>query len=151
MKDSYVILDENLYDNGGYEVIINTHIGTFTGYTEPDEVDAKYPSVIHASEIALAKALRKFSEAAVNLLKRDIKMLEGMIKQACDCALSDYGDCESDLDNASFRIMNGTLKQKKKELKIWEDRIKGVTLNIVNRVTARDRIVANYVKQDKAE
>ena len=147
MKDNYVIIDEILYDNGGYEVIINTHIGTFTGYTEPDEVDAKYPSVIHASEIALAKALRKFSEAAVNILKREIKMLEGMIKQSCDFA---HGK-RDEIDNNSFRIMNGTLKQKKEELRVWEGRIKGVTLNIVNRVAARDRIVANYVKQDKAE
>lgn len=151
MKDSYVILDEIAYASGAYEVIINTHIGTFTGYTEPDETDAKYLSTIHASEIALAKALRKFSEAAVNILKREIKMLEGMIKQACDCALSDCGDCESDLNNASFRIMNGTLKQKKEELKMWERRVEGVTRNIVNRVAARDRIVANYVKQDKTE
>ena len=147
MKDSYVIIDEILYEKGGYEVTINTHIGTFTGYTEPDEVDAKYPSTIHASEIALAKALRKFSEAAVNVLKREIKMLEGMIKQSCDFA---HGQ-RDEIDNNSFRIMNGTLKQKKEELKVWEGRIKGVTNNIVNRVAARDRIIANYVKQDKAE
>ena len=151
MKDSYVILDEIAYDDGGYEIIINTPIGTFTGYTEPDEADAKYPSIYHAAEISLAKALRKYSDACVSLLKHDIQMLSGMIKQACDCALSTYGECESDLDNASFRIMNGTLKQKKKELKLWESRVEGLTKNIMGRIAARDKIVAKYIEKDKAE
>jgi hypothetical protein len=151
MKDNYVILDEIAYDNGGYETIINTPIGTFTGCTEPDEMDAKYPSIYHAAEISLAKALRKYADTSVNILKHDIKMLSGMIKQACDCALSDDGDCEADLDNASFRIMNGTLKQKKKELKLWENRIEGLTKNIVGRIAARDKIVAKYIEKDKAE
>lgn len=151
MKDNYVILDEIAYEDGAYEISINTHIGVFTGYTEPDETDAKYPSSYHAAEIALGKALRKYAEASANLLKRDIKMLSGMIKQACDCALSEYGECESDLDNASFRIMNGTLKQKQKELKLWESRIEGLTKNIVGRIAARDKLVAKYIAKDKAE
>jgi hypothetical protein len=151
MKDNYVMLDEIAYDNGGYETIINTPIGTFTGCTEPDEMDAKYPSIYHAAEISLAKALRKYADASVSLLKHDIKMLSGMIKQACDCALPVCEDCESDLDNASFRIMNGTLKQKKKELSLWESRIEGLTKNIVGRIAARDRIVAKYIEKDKAE
>lgn len=145
MKDNYVILDEIAYDNGAYETIINTTIGTFTGYTEPDEIDSQYPSIYHASEIALTKALRKFSEAAVNSLKREIKLLEGLMKQSIDMAFDNY-----DIDNTSFRLINGTLKQKKKELKVWEDRIKGLSLNIVNRIAARDKIVAKYNK-DKTE
>ena len=150
MKDNYVILDEIAYDTGAYEIFINTPIGVFTGYTEPDKTDAKYPSIYHASEIALAKALRKYSEAMVNILKRDIKMLQGMIKQACDCAMNS-GLCDFDIDNTSFRIMNGTLKQKKKELEIWESRVTGTTQNIINRIAARDRIVAKYIEQDKTE
>lgn len=145
MKDNYVILDEIAYDDGAYETIINTAIGTFTGYTEPDEIDSKYPSIYHASEIALAKALRKFSEAAVNSLKREVKLLEGLVKQSVDIAVDDY-----DIDNTSFRLINGTLKQKRKELKVWEDRVKGLSLNIINRVAARDKIVARYNK-DKTE
>lgn len=145
MKDNYVILDEIAYDNGAYETIINTAIGTFTGYTEPDEIDSQYPSIYHASEIALAKALRKFSEAAVNSLKREIKLLKGLVKQSVDMAFDDY-----DIDNTSFRLINGTLKQKRKELKVWEDRVKGLSLNIINRVAARDKIVAKYEK-DKTE
>ena len=150
MKDNYVILEENCFPDNSYEVIINTSIGTFTGYTEPDKTDAKYPSVYHAAEIALAKALRKYAEAMVNILKRDIKMLQGLIKQACDCAMSS-GLCDFDIDNTSFRIMNGTLKQKKKELEIWESRVTGTTQNIINRIAARDRIVAKYIEQDKTE
>ena len=145
MKDNYVILDEIAYDNGGYEIVINTAIGTFTGYTEPDEIDSQYPSIFHASEIALAKALRKFSEAAVNSIKREIKLLEGLVKQSVDMAFDNY-----DIDNTSFRLINGTLKQKKKELQVWESRITGLTLNITNRIRERDRIVAKYSK-DKVE
>ena len=70
MKESFVILNEIAYDGGAYEITINTSIGTFTGYTETDEIDAQYPSIYHASEIALTKALRKFAEATVNVLKR---------------------------------------------------------------------------------
>lgn len=146
MKDNYVILDEIAYDDGAYETIINTAIGTFTGYTEPDEIDSKYPSIYHASEIALAKALRKFSEAAVNSLKREVKLLEGLVKQSVDIAVDDY-----DIDNTSFRLINGTLKQKRKELKVWESRVQGLSSNIVNRIAARDKIVAKYIKKDKEE
>ena len=146
MKEKYVILDEIAYDDGAYETIINTAIGTFTGYTEPDEIDSQYPSIYHASEIALAKALRKYAEAAVSSIKREIKLLEGLMKQSIDMAVDDY-----DVDNTSFRLINGTLKQKKKELKVWESRVTGISSNIVNRVAARDKIVANYIKKDKAE
>jgi hypothetical protein len=111
----------------------------------PDEIDSKYPSTFHASEIALAKALRKFSEAAASSIKREIKLLEGLVKQSVDMAENDY-----DIDNTSFRLINGTLKQKRKELKVWEDRVKGLSLNIINRVAARDKIVAKYEK-DKTE
>jgi superfamily I DNA and RNA helicase len=146
MKEKYVILDEIAYDDGAYETIINTAIGTFTGYTEPDELDSQYLSIYHASEISLAKALRKFAEAAVSSLKREIKLLEGLVKQSVDIAFDDY-----DIDNTSFRLINGTLKQKKKELKVWENRVTGISSNIINRIAARDKIVANYIKKDKTE
>ena len=147
MKDNYVILDEIAYDTGAYEVSINTPIGVFTGYTEPDETDAKYPSVYHAAEIASAKALRKYAETSVNLLKRDIKMLQGLVNQAVHFANGD----RAALDNNSFRLINGLLKQKKEDLQLWEARVEGVTKNITNRVSARDRIVAGYEKKDKTE
>ena len=145
MKENYVILDEYSTPEGYYYIEINTHLGSFRGDTMPDEIDSNYPSTYHASEIALAKALRKFAETAVSSLKREIKLLKGLIKQSVDMAVDDY-----DIDNTSFRLINGTLKQKKKELKVWEDRVKGLSLNIVNRVAARDKIVAKY-NQDKTE
>jgi hypothetical protein len=148
MKDSYVILEE--YYNQGEQNIswieINTHLGTFLGSTCPDEVDAKYLSQYHASEICLAKALRKFSEAAISLLKREIKLLEGLVKQSVDGAVADY-----DIDNNSFRLINGTLKQKRKELILWQNRVDGLTKRITDRVAARDKIVAGYVTKDKTE
>ena len=146
MKEKYVILDEYSTPEGYYYIEINTHLGSFYGNTIPDEIDSQYPSTYHASEIALAKALRKFAEAAVSSLKREIKLLEGLVKQSVDIAVD---DC--DIDNTSFRLINGTLKQKKKELKVWEDRVTNISSNIVNRIAARDKIVANYIKKDKAE
>lgn len=145
MKENYVILEEYSTPEGYYYIEINTHLGSFYGNTMPDEIDSKYPSTYHASEIALAKALRKFSEAAASSIKREIKLLEGLVKQSVDMAENDY-----DIDNTSFRLINGTLKQKRKELKVWEDRVKGLSLNIINRVAARDKIVAKYEK-DKTE
>ena len=146
MKDNYVILDEIAYENGAYETTINTAIGTFKGYTEPDETDSKYPSIYHASEIALTKALRKFAEAATAQLKREIKLLQGMIKQSIDFAIDG-----ADIDNSSFRILNGTLKQKKKDLELWEKRINALTISLTNRIAARDKIVAGYIEKDKKD
>ena len=147
MKDNYVILDEIAYDDGGYETTINTPIGTFSGYTEPDETDAKYPSTYHAAEISLGKALRRYAETSVNLLKHDVKMLTGLIDQAIHFANGD----RSAINNNSFRLIHGLLKQKKEELALWESRVKGLTKNITNRVAARDKIVAGYIEKDKAE
>lgn len=147
MKDNYVILYEIGYDSkAGYEIAINTHLGVFVGYTEADEIDTKYPSLYHASEIALAKALRKFAKAAIKELNREIAVIDGMIKQACDMA-----DGPEDIDNSSFRIMNGTLKQKKKEAAKWAARVLALTNSIKGRITARDKIVAGYIEKDKTE
>lgn len=146
MKDNYVILNEIAYDTGAYEVIINTHLGAFKGFTEPDEIDVKYPSIYHASEIALAKALRKFAEAATAQLKREIYLIESMIKQVTDNAFDYY-----DLDNSSFRTMNGTLKQKRKEYEKWSKRVTALSESIINRIAARDKIVAKYIEKDKKD
>ena len=146
MKDSYVILEEEVYEDGFSYIIINTHLGTFEGSTQPDEIDAQYPSRFHASEICLAKALRKFAEAAVSALKREIKMLKSLIKQSIDFAVSDY-----DIDNTSFRLLNGTLKQKTKELNLWNTRIDMLNKRITDRVLSRDKIVAKYLQKDKTE
>ena len=147
MKDNYVILYEIEYDSKhGYEIAINTHLGVFVGYTEADEIDAKYPSSFHASEIALNKALRKFAETAIGRIKSEIKLIKGMIKQSVD-----FAEDKSDIDNTSFRVLNGTLKQKQKDLKLWESRIEALTKNIQNRVQARDKIVASYIQKDKKD
>ena len=146
MKENWEILDEYSTPEGYYYIQINTHLGAFYGNTFPDEIDKQYPSQYHASEIALAKALRKFAKAAVQQLNREIKVLENMIKQACDTA-----DGAEDIDNAAFRIMNGTLKQKKKEARKWQLRIEGLSKSIKDRIAARDGIVASYIKKDKTE
>ena len=146
MKDTYVIINETSFDNGAYEITINTHLGSFTGYTEPDEIDSKYLSKYHASEIALAKALRRFGEAIVSVTKREVKLLESLMKQSIDAAVED-----SDVDNTSFRLINGTLRQNQKELKHWQERVDGLTKSIKMRVSERDKLVARYVVKDKTE
>lgn len=146
MKDNYVILDEFMDNNGSYRIIINTHLGSFIGETEPDEIDAKYLSAYHASEIALAKALRKFAKAAIKQLYREFAIIDGMIKQACDVA-----DGPEDIDNTVFRIINGTLKQKRKEIAKWEARVQALTNSIKERIAARDKNVAGYIAKDKVE
>lgn len=147
MKDNYVILYEIEHDSKhGYEIAINTHLGVFVGYTEADEIDARYPSSYHASEIALAKALRKFAEAATAQLKREINLIENMMKQVTDNAFDYY-----DVDNSSFRTMNGTLKQKRKEYERWSKRVSALSESIINRVAARDKIVAKYMEKDKKD
>ena len=145
MKDNYVILYE-IENEKSYEVAINTHLGVFVGYTEADEIDSRYPSSFHASEIALSKALRKFAEAATARLRSEIKLISGMIKQATDFAFD-----RSDVDNTSFRILNGTLKQKQKDLKKWEARVKALSDSIQGRVAARDKIVKKYIEADKPQ
>lgn len=147
MKENYVILEEEYDEESGLAfVTINTHLGVFGGVTSPDEIDFQYKSCFHANEIALAKALRSFSEAVVNQTKREIKLLEGLLKQSLDCA-----EDQCDIDNTSFRLINGTLKQKKQELIKWKNRIGGLTKNITDRVAARDKIVAKYIEKDKKD
>jgi hypothetical protein len=145
MKDTYVILKEEYQEDGSAEIVINTNLGSFSATTKPDEIDAKYPSKYHASEICLAKALRKFAEATVNALKRDIKLLEGLVKQATDMAMDKY-----DIDNSSFRIINGTLKQKRKDLKLWQTRVENLSESIKIRVSVRDQLVAKYQTKEKS-
>lgn len=147
MKDNYTIVDEQLNSETGYYYIkINTHLGTFEGWTSPDEIDRKYPSAYHASEVALAKALRNFAKAAIKNLKREITIVDNMIKQVCDVA-----EGPEDIDNSSFRVMSGTLKQKEKEIMKWETRVQALTKSIKERIAARDKIVAGYIKKDKIE
>lgn len=146
MKENYVILDEYSTPEGYYYIEINTHLGSFYGHTSPDETDKQYLSEYHASEIALAKALRKFAEAAVAHLKNEINLLQGLIKQSCDCAID-----KADIDNTSFRLLNGTLKQKSKEIQKWSTRVYELTKNIKNRIITRDKIVAGYKEKDKTE
>lgn len=146
MKEKYVILNEYSTPEGYYYIEINTHLGSFYGNTMPDEIDSKYPSTYHASEIALAKALRKFAKAMVQQLNREFEVISNMIKQACDIA-----NGPEDIDNTAFRIMNGTLKQKNKEIEKWEQRVANLTTNIQNRIAARDKIVAKYIEKDKTE
>ena len=149
MRIDWNIIEEQYFEKEGYYCItLNTPIGVFTGETQADEIDIQYPSAFQASEICIQKALRKYAEAATNILKREIKMLEGMIQQACDFA----GGRRDEIDNNSFRIMNGTLKQKKKELVLWQKKIEVCTENIIRRIQSRDRIVAQYVtKKDKTK
>lgn len=145
MKDNYTILKEVSGADGSYYIKINTDIGVFEGKTAPDKIDSQYPSAYHASEIAMAKALRKFAEASVAQLKRERKLLEKMLKQVLDNGDPLEQPC------SAFYILKSTLYQKKNELTIWENRVSALTKSIKDRIAARDALVAKYMNKDKVE
>ena len=139
MKDNFVVLNEHSTADGGYYIQINTHLGAFSGYTTPDQIDKQYPSQFHASEIALAKALRKFAQAATRILKHEIKTLSNMISET-------FGHGPVDAKSHPVKVLLATTKMKKEELKLWQDRIENITATIKNRIITRDRLVAKYNK-----
>lgn len=146
MKDTYTIIYECKEANDKYVIKINTHLGMFTGETQPDEEDVLYPSVYHASEIALAKALEKYAKAAIHILQLEVQILKNIVKQ-----INDNKRSKENYSNTAFRTVWGTLKQKEKELKRWELRKTNIINTLQKRIEARERIVAAYKKKDKAE
>jgi hypothetical protein len=140
MTDKYTIIKENFdTTNGTTTVIISTHLGHFEGTTVIDDIDAEYPSVYQGYEIALAKALRKFAQAAARILKHEIKTLSNMISET-------FGHGPVDAKSHPVKVLLATTKMKKEELKLWQDRIANITTTIKNRIITRDKLVAKYNK-----
>lgn len=143
MKDNYVILDEKFDPNTGYYYIkINTALGTFDAFTEPDKVDSQYLSAYHASEIVLAKALRKFGETAIAKLKSEVRLIEKMRKQVLD-NVGEVGTF-----NTAYKTMVSTVNQLKADILKWENRVNSLAFGIQERIAARDKIVAKYATKE---
>lgn len=139
MKDNYTMIEDYYYPDGSYYVIINTALGVFKGSTMPDEIDKEYLSQYHAAEIALNKALQKFSKAAIRQLKAELTVLNNLRKQAIDFAID-----IDDFSNTTYQLVEGTIKQKRKELEKWEKRKQALATNLKERIAARDKIILNY-------
>lgn len=143
MKSNYVILKEEVTDHLAY-IQINTPLGMFDGATVADEIDSQYPSMYQGYEIALSKALRKYAEAAVRILRHEIKTLEDIVHAMYSAPHNEQGYHE----RATVR---GVLKQRKAELAVWQSRIDGLSTKICNRVTSRDKIIKKYIEKDKKD
>ena len=141
MKTNYVILKSD-FDMFKAYIRIGTDIGTFEGRTEADEIDQKYPSSFNGYEIALSKALKKYAVAAMQRLRLEIRTLNSALRQILKANDNNYSAKES-------KIINGMMKDRRKQLKLWQIRFDNITKSIQNRVAERDRLVKRYVEKEK--
>lgn len=146
MKDNYTIIKEE-FDTltGVTTVIINTSCGAFTGSVKIDDTDAQYPSIFHASELALSKALRKYAKQMVVITREKLKPLRSVLKQ---CAWVDNNSDNIVWSQATFLIRK-EIEKLEKEMDLWKKRVNAVSAAIKNRITTRDRIVKNYLDKNK--
>ena len=146
MKDNYTIIKEE-FDTltGVTTVTINTSYGAFTGSVKVDDIDAQYPSVFHASELALSKALQKYAKQMVVITREKLKPLRSVLKQ---CAWVDNNSDNIVWSQATFLIRK-EIEKLEKEMALWKRRVEAVTVTIKNRITIRDRIVKNYLDKNK--
>ena len=146
MKDKYTIIKEE-FDTltGVTTVIINTSYGAFTGSVKIDDMDAQYPSVFHASELALSKALRKYAKQMVVITREKIQSLEAVLSQ---CIFVNHHSDDQVYGKATFLIRK-EIEKLEKEKSLWKKRIDAVTATIKNRISIRDRIVKNYLDKNK--
>ena len=145
MTDKYTIIKESFDTTSGVTTVeISTVLGNFVGTTTIDDIDAQYPSLYHANEIAMAKALRKFAKAAIRTLKMEVKMLKCMVTET-------FGHGPVDTKSHPVKVLLSTLKTKEKELALWMPRYEAMSASITNRIAARDKIVKGYMdKVNKA-
>lgn len=146
MKDKYSIIKEE-FDTltGVTTVIINTSYGAFTGSVKIDDIDAQYPSVFHASELALSKALRKYAKQMVVITREKIQSLEAVLSQ---CIFVNHHSDDQVYGKATFLIRK-EIEKLEKEKALWKKRVEAVTATIKNRIAIRDRIVKNYLDKNK--
>ena len=146
MKDKYSIIKEE-FDTltGVTTVIINTSYGAFTGSVKIDDIDAQYPSVFHASELALSKALRKYAKQMVVITREKIQSLEAVLSQ---CIFVNHQSDDQVYGQATFLIRK-EIEKLEKELKLWNTRMVVMTNTINQRIAARDKIVKAYLDKNK--
>ena len=146
MKDNYTIIKEE-FDTltGVTTVTINTSYGAFTGSVKVDDIDAQYPSVFHASELALSKALRKYAKQMIIITREKLKPLYA-IKEQCYYVA---GHSEEQVYGKATFLIRKEIEKLEKEMALWKRRVEAVSATITNRITIRDRIVKNYLDKNK--
>jgi hypothetical protein len=138
MKENYVIVNESFDTKDGVTtVIINTNYGAFSGSVKLDDMDAEYPSMFHATELALAKAQRKFAKTMLVICREKRDAINGIIKQFWNCANPQPGSHEAQLVRKAY-------EEAVKEVELWQNRIENISLYIVSRIKSRDALVEKY-------
>jgi hypothetical protein len=146
MKDRYTIIKEE-FDTitGVTTVTINTDCGAFTGSVKLDDIDAQYPSIYHANELALSKALRKYAKQMVLITREKMQPLKAVLKQ---CEWVDNNSSNIVWSQATYLIRK-EIEKLKKELKLWNTRMLTMTNTINQRIAVRDKIVKAYSDKNK--
>ena len=138
MKIGYVITEEKFDTNTGVTTVtINSNHGSFTGSVKLDDMDAEYPSMFHAYELALAKAQRKYAKAMLIICREKRDALNGILKQFWNCANPQPGSHEAQLVRKAYEeAVNDVL--------LWAKRIENTSFYITSRIKSRDKLVAGY-------
>lgn len=146
MKDNYTIIKEK-YDTltGVTTVTINTNYGAFSGSVKLDDIDAQCPSIYHANELALSKALRKYAKQMTIIIKEKIKPLKAIIKQ---CKWVDNHSSNIVWSQATYLIRK-EIEKLEKELELWNKRVEAMSANIQKRISTRDRIIKKHLDKNK--
>ena len=146
MKDRYKIIKEEFDTATGItKVTINTDCGAFAGSVKLDDTDALYPSVYHATELALSKALRKYAKQMALITREKIKPLKAVMEQ---CHYISNHSYEFPYGKATFLIKK-EIEKLEEELKLWNKRVEVMSTTIEGRIVARDRLVKAYLDKNK--
>ena len=146
MKDNYTIIKEGFDTLTGVTTItINTSCGAFTGSVKLDDIDAQYPSIFHASELALSKALRKYAKQMVLITREKLKPLYA-IKEQCFYVA---GHSDDQVYGKATFLIRKEIEKLEKEKALWKKRVEAISAAIKNRITTRDKIVKNYLDKNK--
>ena len=146
MKDRYSIIKEEFDTTTGItKVTINTDCGTFTGSVKLDNIDVQYPSVYHANELALSKALRKYAKQMALITREKLQPLYAVMEQ---CLYVNHHSEEQVYGKATFLIRR-EIEKLENELKLWNKRIEVMTATIKQRIAVRDKIVKAYLDKNK--
>jgi hypothetical protein len=146
MKDRYTIIKEE-YDvlTGTTTVTINTDCGAFLGSVKLDNIDAQYPSIYHANELALSKALRKYAKQMVIITREKLQPLYAVMEQ---CMYVNHHSEHQVYGKATFLIRK-EIEKLENELELWNKRVETMSNAIINRISARDKLVKTYLDKSK--
>ena len=146
MKDRYKIIKEEFDTITGITTVtINTDYGAFTGSVKLDDIDAQYPSIYHANELALSKALRKYAKQMALITREKLQPLRAIMNQ---CEWVDNNSDNIVWSQATYLIRK-EIEKLEKELKLWNTRAVVMTNTINQRIAARDKIVKTYLDKNK--